>query len=339
MYSTSVKSSALAIVTTHRPLVRDSPLAELASLVHRTVMYRSILVPYDGSAPSARTLPLAAAIARKTGASLHVAFVHDPSAYIPFVPGEVAIPVYDQALVNTHRQHDQELLDAAVAQLVAEGVNATGVLLEGTVIEALEEHAQQTGIDLTIMGTHGRSGFERLRLGSIATAYLTRATRPVLLVPGFETATPGTLRSGPLLCPLDGSPFSEVILPYARAFAEAIGARLHLISVAVPHAIPMAPFGAEALLADGQALEAEASGREDYLSRVAADCPAGTTWSAVSDMSVARAIEDTSRDLQASAVSMATHGRGGLKRLVLGSVTDEVLRGTEVPVLVYRPQQ
>lgn len=306
--------------------------------MHRQGMYRSILVPYDGSAPSARTLPLAAAIARHTGASVRVAIVHDPSTYIPFVPGEVAIPVYDQELVATHRRHDQELLDAAVAQFAAAGVNVTGALLEGTIVEALEEHAQQIGVDLTIMGTHGRSGFERLRLGSIATAYLTRATMPVLLVPGAESYTPGELPIGPLLCPLDGSPFAEEILPHARTFAEAIGTRLHLIGVAVPHAIPMAPFGAEALLADGQAIEAETSGRKEYLARIAADCPSGTTWSAISDMSVARAIEDAVKDLQAGAVSMATHGRGGFKRLVLGSVTDEVLRSAEVPVLVFRPQ-
>jgi nucleotide-binding universal stress UspA family protein len=301
-------------------------------------MYRTILVPYDGSAPSARTLPLAAAVARHTGAAVRVAIVHDPSAYIPFVPGEVAIPVYDQELVSTHRQHDQKLLDGAVEELRALGVSASGTLLEGTVVEALGEHAQQTGVDLTIMGTHGRSGFERLRLGSIATSFLTRATMPVLLVPAAEEYATDHLPTGTLLCPLDGSPFAESMLPHAKTFAEALSLRMHLIGVAVPHAIPMAPFGAEALLADSEALDAETSGREDYLARVATECPAGTTWSAVHDMSVARAVEDAAGDHTAGAIAMATHGRGGFKRLVLGSVTDEVLRGTKVPVLVYRKQ-
>ncbi|BAH39801.1 MAG TPA: universal stress protein [Gemmatimonas aurantiaca] len=301
-------------------------------------MYRTILVPHDGSAPSARTLPLAAAIARHTGAAVHVAIVHDPSTYIPFVPGEVAIPVFDQELVATHRQHDQKLLDGAVEQLRALGVTASGALLEGTVVEALVEYAQQAAVDMTIMGTHGRSGFERMRLGSIATAFLTRATMPVLLVPAADEYVGDHLPGGTLLCPLDGSPFAESMLPHATAFAEALGLRMHLIGVAVPHAIPMAPFGAEALLADHDALDAEASGREDYLERVASECPAGTTWSAVHDMSVARAVQDAAGDQGAGAIAMATHGRGGFKRLVLGSVTDEVLRGAKVPVLVYRKQ-
>lgn len=319
--------------------VGESPLADSFARPHPQGMYRTILVPYDGSAPSARALPLAAAIARHTGASVRVAIVHDPSAYIPFVPGEVSIPVYDQELVSTHRQHDQKVLDGAVEQLRSAGVNASGALLEGTIVEALEEHAQQASVDLTVMGTHGRSGFERLRLGSVATAFLTRATMPVLLVPGTgeqDQSTGEALAGDVLICPLDGSPFSESMLPHARTFAAALELRMHLIGVAVPHAIPMAPFGAEALLADSEALEAETSGREDYLSRVAADCPAGTTWSAVHDMSVARAVEDAARDQRAGAIAMATHGRGGFKRLVLGSVTDEVLRATTIPTLVYR---
>lgn len=299
-------------------------------------MYKSLLVPHDGSPLSARTLPIAASIAKHTGAAIHVAIVHDPSTYIPFVPGEVAIPVFDMNLVDAHRQHDQELLDSVVKDLVSQGLNATGHLLEGTVVEALEEFAQETGVDLTVMGTHGRSGFQRLRLGSIATAFLTRATMPVLLVPGTESYNAGGLPSGTLLCPLDGSPFAAAMLPHARAFAESFGMTMHLIGVSLPHAIPMAPFGVEALLADTQVLEAEEAAREEYLERTASGCPTGTTWSAVTDMSVAHAIHDAAASMHAGAIAMATHGRGGFKRLVLGSVTDEVLRGSTVPVLVYR---
>lgn len=299
-------------------------------------MYQSILVPYDGSPLSARTLPFASAIANHLHAQVHVVIVHDPSAYIPFVPGEVAIPVFDVQIMETHRQHDQELLDAAVAELTRNGVEATGSLLEGTIVEALEEFAQESGVDLTIMGTHGRSGFQRLRLGSVATSFLTRATMPVLLVPGSDSFVATSLPTGTLLCPLDGSPFAEAMLPYARTFAKAFEMPMHLLGVSLPHSIPMAPFGVETLLADTQALEAEGAAREEYLSRIANECVAGTTWSAVSDMSVAHAIHDAAVAHKAGVIAMATHGRGGFKRMVLGSVTDEVLRGSTLPVLVYR---
>ncbi len=300
-------------------------------------MYKTILVPFDGSVLSARALPIAVALARRTGATLQLALVHDPSAYIPFVPGEVAIPVYDAELVSEHRKQDQAALDGALAELTAQGISATGVLLEGTVIEALVEHAQTAGVDLTVMTSHGRSGFERLRLGSVATAYLTRATAPVYLVRGSGSDAPPELPAGTLLCTLDGSPFAEAILPHAKTFAEAAGLTMALLSVAVPHAMPMAPFGAEALLVDDSAIALEEAGRRDYLTRMAADCAPGTTVHAVTDMSVSRAIIDEATRTSAGALAMATHGRGGLKRMMLGSVADEVIRNTHTPVLVFRP--
>lgn len=308
--------------------------------MHPQAMYTSILVPYDGSEQSARALPVAAALAARTGASVQLAIVHDPSAYIPFVPGEVAIPVYDQELVQAHRDRDQHVLDAAVAHLQQQGVKASGVLLDGTIVEALEEHLVQVHADLVVMTTHGRSGFERLRLGSVATAFLTRATVPVLLVRGsgseHREGEP-VLPCGALLCTLDGSQFAETVLPHARTFAEATGMTLHLVAVTVPHAISMAPFGTEALLADDSALTAEEHVREEYLQRIAATCPAGTTVRAITDMSVPRGILDAVEAETCGAIAMATHGRGGLKRLVLGSVADEVIRHAHTPILVYRP--
>ncbi|AMW05682.1 universal stress protein [Gemmatimonas phototrophica] len=303
-------------------------------------MYTSIFVPFDGSAHSARALPVAAALAARTGASVQLAIVHDPSAYIPFVPGEVAIPVYDQELVQAHRAHDQQVLDAAVAQLTQQGVNASGVLLDGTIVEALEEHLLTSHADLVILTTHGRSGFERLRLGSVASAFLTRATAPVLLVRGAGSE-PGNeqpvLPTGSLLCALDGSAFAEAVLPHARTFAEATGMQMHLVAVTVPHAISMAPFGTEALLADDSALVAEEHLREEYLQRMAATCPPGTTVHAITDMSVSRGLLDATDQKPCAAIAMATHGRGGFKRFMLGSVADEVIRHAHVPLLVYRP--
>jgi nucleotide-binding universal stress UspA family protein len=305
-------------------------------------MYTTIVLPYDGSEHSARAIPVAAALAKRTGARVELVIVHDPSAYIPFVPGEVAIPVYDQELVQAHRERDAEVLARAVADLQAGGVNATGTVLDGTIVEALEEYVASHGADLVIMTTHGRSGFQRLRLGSVSTGFLTRATVPVLLVHGAGSE-PGDaeprLPAGRLLCTLDGSAFAEAVLPHARRFAEATGMALHLVAVTVPHAVSMAPFGTEALLADESALSAEEHVREDYLHRIAEQCPAGTTVRAVTDMSAARGILDAAAEGPCGAIAIATHGRGGLKRMVLGSVADEVIRHADTPVLVFRPAQ
>ncbi len=304
-------------------------------------MYNTLLVPIDGSDFSARALPVAVALAKRTGATIHLTLVHDPSAYIPFVPGEVAVPVYDAALVSQQKAEDQATLDRQVAALADAGVRVIGSMLEGTVIESLVEYGQQVASELTIMTTHGRGGFARLRLGSVATALLARATTPVLLVHGAgdqAADAPPVLPTGRLLCPLDGSAFAERMLPHAAAFADACGMTMHLFSVTTPHAVSMAPFGTEALLADPTVLDQEEHDRLDYLTRLTANCPPGSTARSVTDMAVARAVLDEASTQGIGAIALATHGRGGLARLVLASVADEVIRHSALPTLVYRPE-
>lgn len=300
-------------------------------------MYRTILVPFDGSTLSATAVPLAIALARRTAATVHLAMVHDPSAYIPFVAGEVAVPIYDAALEAEHREADRRKLDEAVALLQSAGIPTVGALLEGAVAEALDAYIAQVAVDLTVMTTHGRGGFQRLRLGSVTTALLTRITHPVLLLRAEREDLVPALPTGPLLCALDGSGFAEAVLPHAKAFAEAAGLSLHLVGVSVPHAVPMAPFGTESLLMDDTALRAETSGRQEYLARQAAACAPGTTFAALEDMSVSRALLEEATRRNAGAVAIATHGRGGLARLMLGSTTDELIRHAHLPVLAYRP--
>ena len=127
------------------------------------------------------------------------------------------------------------------------------------------------------------------------------------------------------------------MIPHARAFAEVLNMQMTLFAVSVPHAMPMAPLGTE-LLIDPGALEAESQGRNDYLTRMLSQCPAGTTTNATTDLSVGRAILEEAARTNAGAIAMASHGRGGLLRLMLGSVADEVVRHAELPVLLYRPE-
>lgn len=300
-------------------------------------MYRTILVPFDGSALSATAVPLAIELARRTTATVHLAMVHDPSAYIPFVAGEVAVPIFDAELEREHRQADARKLEDAVAILRTAGIPTVGKMLEGSIAETLERYVEEIDADLTVMTTHGRGGFQRLRLGSVATSFLNRITHPVLLLRAEHDEVVPIFPTGPIVCALDGSPFAEAMLPHARAFAEATGLPMHLVGVTVPHAVPMAPFGAETLLIDDTALKAEMDGRREYLARMAAASLPGTTFLALEDMSVMSALLSEVTRLNAGAVAIATHGRSGFSRFMLGSTTDELIRHTTVPVLAYRP--
>ena len=302
-------------------------------------MYQTILVPHDGSEAGARALPIAASIAKATGARIYLLMVHDPSMFIPFVPGEVAVPVYDATVVSEQRHRDEMDMKRIVESMQGQGFEVAGTVLEGTVVETIAEHAIAIGADITIMSTHGRSGFNRLRLGSVANSFITRTATPTLLVRVTEdnSVAPQIHPGGTLLCPLDGSSFAEQMLPHAKRFAKSLGLHIELISVTTPAAIPMAPFGTEALIADPRDLQNQEDNRAHYLKRIAETLPAGTTTRVITDMAVGNAICQAISESKPAAVAIATHGRGGLMRMMLGSVADEVLRGGSVPVLVYKP--
>jgi nucleotide-binding universal stress UspA family protein len=300
-------------------------------------MLSTILVPLDGSAFSAKALPVAAAIAKRTGAAVKVVTVLDPSAYVPFVPGEVLVPVMDTDALAARRAADEEAIKAEAARLVADGVKAEGRLLEGTVVEAIAEYALEIGADLIVMTTHGRSGLERLWLGSVATSFLQRAPCPVYLVRPVGGATETDLPTGTMLVTLDGSPFADSMLPRAAAFAEAVGMTMRLFTVAIPNAIPMAPFGTEALLADESDLTRQEHEAKERLDALAATLPVPCTTEVATDMTATRAILEQAEAQDVGLIAMATHGRTGLARLVMGNVADSVLRSAPKPMLLYRP--
>lgn len=303
-------------------------------------MYKTILVPLDGSPFSAKAIPVAAALARRSGATVHLVTVLDPSAYVPFVPGEVLVPVMDTDALAARRSADEAAIGAMANGLVADGLQARGSVIEGTVVEALAEHATSISADLVIMTTHGRSGLERLWLGSVTTSFLHRAPCPVFLVrPSGETAPDpvSPLPRGSVLVPLDGSSFGDAILPHAVAFAQSVGLPVTLFTVAIPSSIPMAPFGTEALLADEGDLTRQEHDAQSRLEALAASLPVVASVDVATDMTAARAILEKAETSGAGVIAMATHGRTGLARLVLGSVADAVLRGAPQAMLLYRP--
>lgn len=305
-------------------------------------MYQSILVPLDGSEFSARALPTAAAIARRTGATLHLVVVFDPSAMLHFAPGEASIPAFDATMINSRCAELRAWVEEQAGSIANTGVPALGEFLEGTVVEALAEQALATAADLVVMTTHARGGMDRLRIGSVAASFLGRCHIPVFLVrpdsanaprPGYE------LPSGRLMVTLDGSAFGESILPHASRFASATGMTLELVHVAEPVANPLSLFGADALVAEDFVSSDEEATAAIYLATQAARLEKGTTpqTKVLSDNSPARAIVNYAHAAQPGAIAIATHGRSGLMRLIVGSVADQVMQGVEQPVLVYRP--
>jgi nucleotide-binding universal stress UspA family protein len=311
-------------------------------------MYRSILVPLDGSKFGEHALPLAMKIARQAQAALQLVHVHVPLA--PLSAGNVI--VYDDRPDVALQQDERTYLDKVV-QRVAEHARApvTSTLLEGRIGDALEAHASRTGVDLIVMTTHGRGSLARAWLGSVADELVRRTTSPVLLVRPHEAKLDLTQEPSlkHLLIPLDGSPMAEQIVEPAAALGSLFDADYTLVRVISPMILgrvrvddePADKFS-QAVLDQLQTMfEQDRTAAAQYLGRLAAQfrtrSPRVQTRVLVHEQPAIAIMEEiTARQIDLAAIE--THGRSGLPRLFLGSVADKILRGTSVPVLVHRPR-
>lgn len=296
------------------------------------------LVPLDGSELAERAVPVAAELARRAGAGLLLAHVHARLAADPIhIQG---MPVIDEQLRSLRREHEQEYLDRASRRL-GSGLNVSVALLDGPIAATLARHAERSGASLIVMTTHGRGGFERFWVGSVADAMARLSRVPLFLVRPEPGLAPAPIRR--ILVPLDGSALAETILePALRLARLEPTAELILLTVVEP-VTAFAGLPDPVLTAALPAQEATAQQEEHaraYLEGVArrlADSGAPVRFRVKVAESVVPAILEIVQDAQADVVALATHGRSGLVRLALGSVADKLLRGSRTPVLLFRP--
>jgi nucleotide-binding universal stress UspA family protein len=301
-------------------------------------MYRSILVPLDGSRLAEHALPLALHLARASGANLQLALVHVPIVFIE-----------DEAPLGNSLDRENRAKEAAYLQRVAGRLAQVAPLpvktavLDGPVVDALLEHAAFTGADLAVMTTHGRGPFSRFWLGSVTDELVRRLPVPaVVLRPHADR--PADLAAAPalkhILVALDGSPLAEEMLEPAVALGTPGGAEYTLLRVVKPAPIlgyDLAGYAVAATdVAVTEKLEAEA---RDYLDdragRLRARGLLVKTVVVVHEQPAVALLEQAAA-LGADVLALETHGRHGLARLLLGSTADKVLRAATVPVLVHR---
>jgi nucleotide-binding universal stress UspA family protein len=302
-------------------------------------MPRDILVPLDGSTFSEHALPVAADLARRTGARLHLVQIHEPIAAQMPVEGVVA---WDARWDGAIRANEEEYL-RSIAGICAErtGIQPVTELLEGAVIPALAAYAAEMNIGRIIMTTHGRGGISRVWMGSVADALVRRAATPVLLVRPREepVAWDRGLSATHVLVPLDGSELAEGIIDAAMELGNLSGARYTLLRVVLPLPFIVPPGNMGMAYSESGAVETR-DAATTYLASAAArlrERAATVQTAAVFHTSPALGILDYAAANSVDMIAMATHGRGGWSRVALGSVADKVMRGTMMPVLLYRP--
>jgi nucleotide-binding universal stress UspA family protein len=303
-------------------------------------LLQSILVPLDGSPFAERALPLALELARRSRAKLRLALVHHGAP--PPVSSD-ALELYaevEKVVLKSERGYLRRV-GARVAKTLGRSVQRA--FLEGPVARALVAHAAEVGAELVVMSTHGRGPLRRIWLGSVADRLIRTLDVPILLVrPEEESeARPAdTSAIAQILVPLDGSPLAESALDPAGKMATLFGAELLLIQVVPPVVVATDPP-----LPYPTGIEEELTGvrldqSQDYLDGVVEQLREQgltATGVAVAGIDVPATILQLASAPRVGLLALATHGRGGVSRLFLGSITDKLIRSAELPVLVCRP--
>ncbi len=304
-------------------------------------MLKQLLVTLDGSDFGEHALPFAREIAAKTGASVNISHVHccDPPTDLlqntPFQYEGVDMGSY----VGKHAEDQEEYLRQQADALgkALPGNRVSSSLLEGYVTEALERQAGEVGADLIVMTTHGRTGVSRAWLGSVADSLVRHSSYPLLVIRSLEREEVFPSPSfGHFLVPLDGSEVGETILESAVALGKPMGARFTLLHVVSPHLTMGARVSP---LPAGQQEERAAKARS-YLEEVVRKLEAQgirTTARVETHFAPARSILNSAEEEGVDLIAIATHGYTGVKRALLGSVADKVLRASRWPLLLERP--
>jgi nucleotide-binding universal stress UspA family protein len=200
------------------------------------------------------------------------------------------------------------------------------------VASAILSYAEDNGIDLIMLATHGRSGINRWLLGSVAEKVLRGVDMPVFLVRAYPEPAKAPIGLKRLLVPLDGSKLAEQALPYAEHLAESEGAEVTLLYVE--------PVQEAATFSRAPAAGLRTSRRKDmesYLDSMRSGL-VSTGIKAETRMRLGHPAEQITDEVIEGSIDMivmSSHGRTGLARWALGSVADQVLRASPMPVLLF----
>jgi nucleotide-binding universal stress UspA family protein len=295
-------------------------------------MFRSILVPLDGSAPSEQALDLAVWIAQRAGAAVRLCHVREPSE-----PGPPEPKVEDETAVLSHFEEYLGVLARRSTRELGRPVSSRVVV--GAPAARVIQLAHEAESDLIVMTTHGHGGVSHAWIGATAEGIARQAGTPVVLLRPAMTEAPGRFAIRRILVALDGSPGAEFALPAAAEVARLCGAALHLLSVVeLPVELPSTSTSREPVRLSG--VEDPAAWRarvRTYLDRVAErlrEQQLDVDVDVREAISPATAILQEAADCAADAIAMATHGRSRLRRKTVGSVFDKVIRAAAVPVLL-----
>lgn len=302
-------------------------------------MYRSIFVPLDGSSFSEHALPVAMVLARRSGAALHVIHVQPPS-----VPGERDAEQTTGGRTGVSAEPGDYLADLRdrLAAPSERTITYTTVTTDGSVARTLARAAAAGNANLIVMTTHGRGGPARLWLGSVADDLIRRSSVPILALRPDAVPVDGAQSDmfRQILIPLDGSPLAEGILEHALALGEIMQSEYILLQIVQPFISPAGARFPVPIEGDAAITRHRQRAAQIYLAGIARKLrrrQLRVRTRVRRAEQPAPAILAYARRHRADLIAVATHGHGQLRRFILGSVADKLLRGAQGPILLYRP--
>jgi nucleotide-binding universal stress UspA family protein len=292
-----------------------------------------MLIPLDGSKTAEQVLPIARILAATLKLPVELLDVIDISAMSAHIATDKA-RYLDRIIVEGERISREYLNDIAVGLA---GLEVTCTVSRDKPADAIIERAAAEKGTLIAMATHGRSGLTRWLLGSVAEKVLRGSRNPLFLVRAHEDgATDGAAMIKSIVVPLDGSALAESVLPTVTAVAKTLD--LEVVLCRAYELAASAYYGSEDYLPNYEEMRRQVKAEaESYLAeKTDALKAAGLTrvsWIALEGSGADEIVRyaQTHRD---ALVAMCTHGRSGINRWVLGSVTERVVRHSDDPVLV-----
>ena len=316
-------------------------------------MFSRILIPLDGSQIAAGILPYVTQFAKRLNAGVVLYTAVDPDSIdVPSAYASEQEALDENSDTGAHptsrsqieaevlRDVERELAEVAL-RLADEGIEAGVAATFGRPSEQILATAEAEGCDLIAIATHGRNAIGRGLLGSVTDRVVHLSTLPVLTISPtrVEQQPSDENRIRNVIVPLDGSELGETVLPVAEGLAEAMSLRVHLVHAFDPAAYDRRHRYTFAMAGIPSASEELEARHKEYLESLAGGLVSRglDVTTEVLTGPAASAIVEYAQESPQDIVVMATHGRSGFRRLLLGSVTEAVIRSSGDPVLIIPP--
>jgi nucleotide-binding universal stress UspA family protein len=300
-------------------------------------MYSKILVPLDGSKTAEKVLPYARYLASRFKIPIELLAVVDIAEIASQIASEK--PRFLDTFFDDAMQRFTSYLSTFATSFDDADVKYS--VERGKAEETIVERAATDKATLIAMATHGRSGLNRFLLGSVAEKVLRGTVNPLLLIRADKEAkSEGEAALKSIIVPLDGSELGEGVLPLVADMAQKLSLEVELLRA---YHIPYGVYSGDDVFYAMNLEELLASARmeaAEYLAKKAADLKklgVAKVTCVTKEGLAADEIISLGRKTPDSLIAMSSHGRSGVRRWVLGSVAEMVVRHSSNPVLIVRP--